>query len=132
LAWKMYFQVQENQSDMSKLRYALLLLLLPAFTLLHAQEKFEKDHSVKNLKLKVKLMGDKIVLEAGASERYVATDLPEELKKDGLELLVDGDVGRIPANVRMIGTPLQLNCIHISKAEAAKYQLSKKKYCLKH
>jgi hypothetical protein len=69
--------------------------------------------------------------DAGTNQRYASAELPDELKKDGLHLTLDGDIGKIPANVRMAGTPFRITCIKISKEEAQKHKLSKRKYCFK-
>ena len=103
-------------------------------TLCHAQEKFEKDKSVKDLKVTVKVLNEKMIVltsDASANERYIADNLPDELKKDGLHLTISGDIGKIPATVRMAGTPFHIFCIAISKGDEKKFKLAKRKYCFK-
>lgn len=40
--------------------------------------------------------------------RYTPSNLPGEFKKDGLRVIYSGKIGKIPSDVRMIGTPLEL------------------------
>lgn len=72
-----------------------------------------------------------IIPDDNPNQRYIASNLPEEYKKDGLHVTMSGDVGKIPPNVRMMGTPLKLKCICISKAEQKKFKLKKRKYSFK-
>ena len=111
------------------------VVLLTASTLqMKAQGgTFEKVKSVKNIKATVKVLNATqtvVITDKDPNQRYTAIDLPEELKKDGLHLTIDGEVGAIPPNVRMIGTPFRITCIKVSAAEQKKYKLSKKSYCL--
>ncbi len=46
--------------------------------------------------------------------RYLPATLPDAFKKEGLAVIVSGTIGKIPANVRMMGTPLTLDEIKIS------------------
>jgi hypothetical protein len=111
-----------------------MILFMSALMQVRAQEKFEKVSSVKNLNVTVKVLSEKMtVLVPGtnANQRYLAAELPDELKKDGLHLTVDGDIGKIPPNVRMAGTPFRITCIKVSKEEEKKYKLPKRKYCFK-
>ena len=108
-------------------------LLMAAIMQAQAQDKFEKVKSVKNIKATVKLLGGSmtvIIPDREPNQRYSAIDLPEELKKDGLRISINGDIGAIPPNVRMIGTPFRITCIKVTAAGQKKYKLSKRSYCL--
>ena len=116
------------------MRLSLIVLFMSIMAFANAQDKFEKEKSVKNFKVTVKVLSEKMVVftsDADANQRYTSAELPAELKKDALHLTLDGDIGKIPANVRMIGIPFRITCIKISKEEAQKHKLSKKKYCFK-
>lgn len=109
--------------------------LLLLFALLFAgtafcQMHFEKVGSLKNLHVKVKVLGPEliVVVPEGIDGRYSAGMLPKELQQDGLPLTVSGDVGKIPPNVRMIGTPFRITCVKVSAADKKQYHLSKRKY----
>ncbi len=65
------------------------------------------------------------------NQRYIADNMPADFKKEGLLVTFNGDVGKIPPNVRMMGTPLHLKCICITAAEKKKHSLMKKKYTFK-
>ena len=114
----------------------ITLMVIFTAVLLHAgaQTEFKKVKSVKNIKATVKVLNENmtvLVPDAEPNQRYTAAELPAELKKDGLHLTICGDLGEIPANVRMIGTPFKITCISITKAEQKKYKLSKRSYCIK-
>lgn len=49
----------------------------------------------------------------GSYTHYLPELLPKEFRKDGLKVRVAGTIGKIPPNVRMIGTPLNLTQIEI-------------------
>ena len=42
---------------------------------------------------------------------YVPLNLPEEMQQEGIDVVFEGVLGKIPANVRMMGKPLQLSSI---------------------
>ncbi|MCW3125855.1 MAG: hypothetical protein JWO03_1513 [Bacteroidetes bacterium] len=114
----------------------VVCMVLVAVVSLHlcAQTGFQKVKSIKGIKVTVKVLSpDMIVVipDNQPNQRYTALELPAELRKDGLHLTIDGDIGAIPPNVRMIGTPFHMTCIHVDAAEKKKYGLSKKTYCLK-
>lgn len=119
---------------MKKIRLFTTLLMLSAVLGASAQAKFEKVKSLKGIKATVKVLNETqtvIVPDSEPNQRYVATDLPAELRQDGLHLSIDGDVGAIPPNVRMIGVPFHITCIKVTTADKKKYKLSKKKWCMK-
>ena len=43
--------------------------------------------------------------------RYAPSELAEEFQQNGLRVVFSGEVGKIPPNVRLIGTPLKLTAI---------------------
>ncbi|MFP6693802.1 MAG: hypothetical protein VB875_12325 [Pirellulales bacterium] len=49
--------------------------------------------------------------------RYAPSNLAEEFRKDQLRVVFSGEVGTIPPNVRLIGTPLKLTAISLATAE---------------
>lgn len=119
---------------MKKIRLFMTLLMFSVVLGASAQAKFEKVKSLKGIKATVKVLNETqtvIVPDSDPNQRYVATDLPAELRKDGLHLSIDGDVGAIPPNVRMIGVPFHITCIKVTSSDRKKYKLSKKMWCMK-
>lgn len=119
---------------MKKIRLFMTLLMFSVVLGASAQAKFEKVKSLKGIKVTVKVLNETqtvIVPDTDPNQRYVATDLPAELRKDGLHLSIDGDVGAIPPNVRMIGVPFHITCIKVTSSDRKKYKLSKKMWCMK-
>ncbi len=96
---------------------------------------FEWERKVKGVKGTVKFLEDKetvvIVPDDNPNMRYISQQLPEEYKKEGLKICFTGWLGKIPPNVRMLGTPLKLNCVCTTKAEQKKFNLKKRKYAFK-
>jgi len=55
----------------------------------------------------------------GNYQDYYAVNLPDELKREGTEVVFTGTIGKIPANVRMMGRPVELDMIKkLYKADA--------------
>jgi hypothetical protein len=52
-----------------------------------------------------------IVPDFDPTTRFLPSNLPEKLKKDGIRVIFSGEIGEIPANVRLIGRPLHLKLI---------------------
>lgn len=96
---------------------------------------FEWEKQVKNIKATIKAMnnGELFVLVPDGNDamRYISQQLPDDFKKDGLKVTFTGWEGKIPPNVRMMGKPLKLTCICISKAERKKFGLKKASYNFK-
>ncbi len=118
---------------MNKKPYLIAILMCMILTV-SAQSQFVKVRSVKGMKAVVKMLNENTAVlnpEANSSERYLADQLPAELRKDGLHLIVDGDVGKIPANVRMMGTPFKITSVSVVKAEQKKFKLGKRKWSIK-
>ena len=88
-----------------------------------------------NVKATVKVLNNGelfvIVPDSNANMRYISQQLPTEYKKDGLKVTFTGWEGKIPPNVRMMGKPLKLECICITKGEQQKFKLAKRKYTFK-
>ncbi len=42
---------------------------------------------------------------------YVPMNLPEDMQQEGMDVVFEGVLGKIPANVRMMGKPIQLSSI---------------------
>lgn len=119
---------------MKKLRYSILLALLSLSAF--AQDwNYEVDYVLKNAKGTIKILEDGqtavIVPDNNPNGRYISTQLPEEYKKEGLKVTFCGDVGKIPPNFRMIGTPLKLKCVCITRDEQQKFKLKRRKYVFK-
>ena len=108
------------------------MLLTVAFVT-YAQNGFTPVRVVKAMKVTVKEVNSTNIMipMVSPNERYIAENMPEELKKDGLLMTISGDVGKVPANARMMGTPFKLTCVTITKAEQVKYKLKKKKWNFK-
>lgn len=43
--------------------------------------------------------------------RFLPSNLPASLQRDGIRVMFSGTIGEIPANVRLIGIPLELTSI---------------------
>lgn len=97
-----------------------------------AQTDFEWEREIKNEKGKVTVLANGetwvIVPDNNPNGRYISQQLPDEFKKDGLPVIYSGWVGKIPPNVRMLGTPLKLKSIKVSGADKKKFKLSKRCY----
>lgn len=63
--------------------------------------------------------------------RYVANNLPFEYNKEGLEVKFNALESAIPPYIRMIGRPIQLQCIKVSNSEKKKFDLTKRSYKFK-
>lgn len=111
---------------------ATVLLLLA--TLLHAQSTnnfpYEKVGDLSQEKLNVKELGGDsyvLVVPGDDTQRYFAVNLPDSYKKDGLNLICSGIVGKPLPNARMIGTPLQLKSVKVGK-NYKKYKIKVKSF----
>jgi hypothetical protein len=116
-----------------KVIYTIVLAIVVLHV--HAQAEFKKVRSVKDMKATVKILNPSltvIIPDSEPNQRYLATDLPDELKKDGLPLSVDGDVGAIAPNVRLIATPFHITRVRVSSGDKKKYKLSRKEYKIGH
>src|SRR5690242_16070486 len=90
------------------------------------------DRTIKNEKGTVKFLENQDIVviqpDNNPNGRYISQQLPEEYRKDGLKVTFSGDVGKIPPNFRMVGTPLRLKSIWVSCAEQKKFKIKKRKY----
>ena len=79
---------------------------------------YEKIGELKDAKLQVKMLNeDSYVLIdlKDDSKRYYAVNLPDVYKKNGLNLICTGIIGKVPPNFRMIGTPVKLTTVKVGK-----------------
>lgn len=58
----------------------------------------------------IKIMNGVFIIEVGTN-RYLPVILPDEFKQENMIVLISGIIGKIPANVRLIGTPIELDTI---------------------
>ncbi len=67
----------------------------------------------------IMLISDSYVIEVengrNSTTRYLPAVLPHEFKVEGLAVIVSGTIGKIPPNVRLVGTPLKINEIKIAE-----------------
>ena len=97
---------------------------------------FEYEKTLKkNVKATIKVMNNGelfvIVPDNNANMRYITEQLPAEYKKDGLKVTYSGWDGIIPPNFRMMGKPLKLKSICVTKTEKKKNGLKKACYTFK-
>ena len=136
-ATKLYFgkQFESNPktNGMNKLIVTVTLLIMAFGTTMAQATDFEWEKTqLKNVKATVKVLNNGelfvIVPDNNENMRYISQQLPKEFKIDGLKVTFTGWEGKIPPNVRMMGKPLKLKCICISKSEMKKQGLKKAKY----
>lgn len=65
----------------------------------------------------IKLIAGTFIIEVdnGRNDmtRYLPVLLPDDFKKEGITVIISGTIGKIPANVRMVGTPITLATIGV-------------------
>lgn len=114
------------------MRIWMMALAVLYCTATFAQTDFEWERDIKNEKGKVTVLANGetwvIVPADNPNGRYISQQLPDEFKKDGLPVVYSGWVGKIPPNVRMLGTPLKLKSIKVAAADKKKFKLSKRCY----
>jgi hypothetical protein len=90
--------------------------------------KFEFAKAVYRIKGTVKKTDDEYVIVADGKngERFVPTYLPDEYKKNGLEVTFDGDAGKADKS----GVALNIHKIWVSYELKEKYKLVHKNYDL--
>jgi|GEM_PF-2691029 hypothetical protein len=59
-----------------------------------------------------------VIVTQQPGTRYAPSKLAKEFQQDQLEVVFSGEVGKIPPNVRLIGTPLKLTAIAKADAKA--------------
>lgn len=120
---------------MKRIYAAITLLLCTVFVSAQADDQWEWERQVSNVKAKVsKTEGGElwiIMPDDNPNTRYISQQLPEEYKKEGLAITFNGWIGKIPPHVRMMGTPLKLTKVWVTCAEKKKHGLKKSKYVFK-
>jgi len=78
---------------------------------------YEKARDMVKEKYHIKKISDEIYVLANKDEtqRYLAYNLPDDFKKDGLNVICSGIVGKVPPNFKMMGTPLKISTISVGK-----------------
>jgi hypothetical protein len=81
---------------------------------------FDSVGHIANVRATVKVIADVFVLETvmdgnNNSTRYLPAILPDAFKKENLVVIISGTVGKIPPNVRLMGTPLTLESIGVGE-----------------
>lgn len=108
----------------------LAFLFFGSLAAMNAQENkslfdYNKDFTKQRLQVK-KLNDDSFVLVNGDDRRYVADNLPDEYKIDGLSVIVSGKEATIPPYVRMMGAPVHLEYAKAKKPK--KFNIQQKVY----
>ena len=90
--------------------------------------KFEFSKAIYKVKGTIKkINGDYVIIpDEKKNETFVPTYLPEEYKKNGLEVTFDGELGQGDKS----GTPLNLHKIWVAYEIKEKYKLAHKNYDL--
>jgi hypothetical protein len=82
---------------------------------LNAQNYMFEPAGEKGLTIaRVTQKGETWVLREGIEGNYidyVPMNLPEDMQQEGMDVVFEGVLGKIPANVRMMGKPIQLSSI---------------------
>ncbi len=81
-------------------------------------QQFEFDSiNYKQMEIgQVALKGDTWVIRVDrglSSEYYMPINLPDSYKNNGRDIVFGGAIGRIPVNVRVVGTPIKLSMIRV-------------------
>jgi hypothetical protein len=94
----------------------------------NGDSKFEFSKSVFKIKGTIKKAdGDFVIVpEENKNEKFVPSYLPEEYKKNGLEVTFDGDLGKADKS----GTALNIHKIWVAYEIKEKYKLVHKNYDL--
>ncbi|MES2619778.1 MAG: hypothetical protein V4615_02925 [Bacteroidota bacterium] len=94
--------------------------------------EYDVERTISNVKGTIKFLENPEIVyiqpDDNPNGRYISNQLPEEYRKEGLKITFSGDVGKIPPNFRMLGTPLRLKSIGVSCKEQKKFKLKKRKY----
>jgi hypothetical protein len=113
------------------MKYVMLICGLVLASCVAQAQDFEWYKTIQNVKGTIKVLNEDmavIIPDTDSNNRYISRQLPDSLKKDGLKVTFTGEVGKIPPNFRMAGTPLKLHSIKVSCGEAKKFGLKVKKY----
>jgi hypothetical protein len=113
-------------------KIGLIIVCIAMASLVKAQGlDFDWDRSIAKVKGTIKLLSEEtvvIVPDDNPNGRYITEQIPAEYRKEGLKVVFSGDVAKIPPNARMIGTPIWLKEISVSKKDKKKHKLKKAKY----
>ncbi|MCS6935317.1 MAG: hypothetical protein NZM35_09245 [Chitinophagales bacterium] len=108
------------------------LLLFACYNHLVAQDDFEWVKKLENVTATVEILADGetavLIPDDNTNARYVSQQMPAAFKINRLKVTFTGMEGKIPPHVRMLGKPLKLFSISISKKDKRKYKLRKSKY----
>ena len=90
--------------------------------------KFEFSKPVFKIKGTIKKLDGNYVIvpEESKKDKFVPAYLPEEYKKNGLEVTFDGELGKVDQS----GTPLNIHKIWVAYEIKEKYKLAHKNYDL--
>ena len=94
----------------------------------NGESKFEFSKPVYKIKGVIKKVdGDYVIVpEESKGQKFVPSYLPEEYKKNGLEVTFDGDLGKVDKS----GTALNIHKIWVAYELKEKYKLIHKSYDL--
>jgi len=79
------------------------------------RKKQRRANMITDQKGTVRLVSDDVYAlepDSDTGTRYLPDALPDDLKQEGLRVVFSGQVGEIPPNVRMMGTPFTVTAIH--------------------
>ncbi|MFP6618874.1 MAG: hypothetical protein VB877_05980 [Pirellulaceae bacterium] len=95
-------------SHRSSLAFSLAMIFTGSFstTIMAAEKLVDQKGTIK----KLGSVGFVIVTEQPGT-RYAPSNLAKEFQQDQLRVVFSGEVGKIPPNVRLIGTPFKLTAI---------------------
>ena len=110
---------------------SLLLLNLHVWagtTGVTTDSKFEFSKAVFKIKATIKKIDGAFVIvpDESKTEKFIPSYLPEEYKKNGLEVTFDGDLGKADKS----GTALNIHKIWVAYDIKEKYKLAHKNYDL--
>jgi len=110
----------------------LLSVVFFGLVLSVSAQDFEINYTTPVSKTKghIVLLGSTLAVlqpDSATYQRYVATNLPAEYKKDGLAVIFSGKTGEPPPNAQMAGTPLRLACIKV-RGDYKRFKVKKRGY----
>ncbi len=113
-----------------------LLICLLAAASLRAQDDFEWNRPVPRQKGKIVLTEDRetamIFPDENPNMRYISRELPPACRVQDLQLEFSGTAGKIPPYIRMLGTPLRLDYIKVSRADRKRLHLRSRVFRFEH
>jgi hypothetical protein len=128
---KVFEPLCTNTTKMKSFIALGIMLVCSLSSPLTAKSGFEKVSTVHGVRVTLHINENNVLayLDSTGTKRYFVQNLPKALLIDGLVLLIDGDIGSIPPNVRMMGTPFRMTCATLSKTNQKKFKLAKRRYC---